>query len=211
MDTVPVHASAPGRRPVARAAATWFAVTLAGSALLGLVCGLIWGEVAPRALLQEIGAGTAEVVNAETSAFIVADAWFCVIGAAAGLITGVLGYWFLLAPREGARSRSGVRAATALGLILGAVAGALVMLWLGERIGLSGYDHHLQASRNGTLFSASLSLGAKSALVFWPMFTSIVILIAEWGIRRPDRRDRPAGPDPDPDPDPDPETPVAAG
>ena len=203
MDTVPVHASAPGKRPAARAAATWFAVTLAGSALLGLLCGFIWGEVAPRALLQEIGSGTAEVVNAETSAFIVADAWFCVIGAAAGLITGVLGYWFLLAPREGARSQNGVRAATALGLILGALAGALVMLWLGEQIGLSGYDHHLAASPNGTLFSASLSLGAKSALVFWPMFTAIVILIAEWGIRRPDRRDRPA--------DPEPETPVPAG
>jgi hypothetical protein len=213
MDTVPVHASAPGKRPVARAAATWFAVTLGGSAVLGLLCGLIWGEVAPRALLQEIGAGTAEVVNAETSAFIVADAWFCVIGAAAGLITGVLGYWFLLAPREGARSQNSVRAATALGLILGALAGALVMLWLGERIGLSGYDHHLATSPNGTFFSASLSLGAKSALVFWPMFTAIVILIAEWGIRRPerprhqehqghqDRPDRPA----------DPEAPAATG
>jgi len=215
METVPVHASAPGKRPVARAAAAWFAVTLAGSALLGLLCGFIWGEVAPRALLQEIGAGTAELVDAETSAFIVADAWFCVIGAAAGLITGVLGYWFLLAPRDGVRSRNGVRAATALGLILGAVAGALVMLWLGERIGLSGYDHHLQASPNGTLFPASLALGAKSALVFWPMFTAIVILIAEWGIRRPDRRDRPADPDPDrgpdPDPDPGPGTPVATG
>jgi hypothetical protein len=209
MDTVPVHASAPGKRPVARAAATWFAVTLAGSALLGLLCGFIWGEVAPRALLQEIGAGTAEVVNAETSAFIVADAWFCVIGAAAGLITGAGGYWFLLAPREGARSRNGVRAATALGLILGAVVGALVMLWLGERIGLSGYDHHLQSSPNGTLFSASLGLGAKSALVFWPMLTSIVILIAEWGIRRPGPRDRPA--EPGPDPDPGQGTPVATG
>jgi hypothetical protein len=213
MDTVPVHASAPGKRPVARAAATWFAVTLGGSAVLGLLCGLIWGEVAPRALLQEVGAGTAEVVNAETTAFIAADAWFCAIAAAAGLITGVLGYWFLLAPRDGARSQRGVRAATTLGLILGALAGALVMLWLGERIGLSGYDHHLATSPNGTFFSASLSLGAKSALVFWPMFTAIVILIAEWGIRRPerprhqehqghqDRPDRPA----------DPEAPAATG
>jgi hypothetical protein len=172
---------------MARTAAVWFAVPLAGSALLGLLAGFIWGEVAPRALLQEIGSGTAQLVNAETTAFIVADAWFCAIGAAAGLITGVLGYWFLLTPPAGTRSQRDVRAASTLGLIVGAVAGALVMLWLGERIGLSGYDHHLAASPDGTLFPASLSLGAKSALVFWPMFTAVVILIAEWGARRQDR------------------------
>jgi len=207
MDTVPVEASAPGKRPAVRAAAAWFAVALAGSALLGLLGGYIWGEVAPRALLQEIGNGTAQLVNAETTAFIAADAWFCVIGAAAGLITGVLGYRFLLAQRDGVRSRNGVRAATTLGLILGAVAGAFVMLWLGEQIGLSGYNHHLAASPNGTLFPASLGLGAKSALAFWPLLTAVIIFVAEWGIRRPDRpghRDRP-------EPPAEPETPAATG
>jgi hypothetical protein len=207
MDTVPVQASAPDKRPAARAAATWFAVALAGSALLGLLCGYIWGEVAPRALLQEIGTGTAELVNAETTAFIVADAWFCVIGAAAGLITGVLGYRFLLAPRAGVRSYNGVRAATTLGLILGAVAGGFVMLWLGEQIGLSGYNHHLAASPNGTLFHASLGLGAKSALAFWPLFTAVIIFVAEWGVRRPDRPGRLDRPDRPADP----ETPAATG
>jgi hypothetical protein len=59
------------------------------------------------------------------------------------------------------------------------------MLWLGERIGLSGYYHQLAVSRDGTVFPESLSLGAKSALAFWPMVTAIVVLVAEWGIRRP--------------------------
>jgi hypothetical protein len=58
------------------------------------------------------------------------------------------------------------------------------MMWLGGQIGLSGYDHTLATSRNGTLFDASLSLGAKSALAFWPLLTSIVILVAEWSARR---------------------------
>ena len=57
------------------------------------------------------------------------------------------------------------------------------MLWLGERIGLSAYNHDLASSANGTLFSASLALGSKSALAFWPLFTAIVLLIAEWGTR----------------------------
>ncbi len=151
---------------------------LAGSAVLGLLGGLIWGEFAPRAMLQEVGAGTAQVINAETRAFFGADVWFCGIAVVAGLLTGVLGYRFAVAPREGA-----ARAAVAAALILGALAGALVMLWLGEQIGLSAYNQHLASSANGTLFSASLALGSKSALAFWPLFTAIVVLVAEWGTR----------------------------
>jgi hypothetical protein len=188
MSTVPEQASPPGGNPAARGAVAWFAVTLAGSALVGLLAGLIWGELAPRAMLQEVSSGTAALVNAETTAFIGADAWFCGIGAVAGLITGLLGYRFGVARRTG-----GARAAATAGLILGAVAGAFVMLWLGEQIGLSGYNQHLASSPNGTVFHASLALGAKSALVFWPMFTAIVILVAEWGTRRTDGSADPAG------------------
>jgi len=151
---------------------------LAGSAVLGLLGGLIWELVAPRAALQEIGAGTAELVNAETRAFITADVWFCAIAVVAGLLTGVLGYRFAVSARTG-----GARALVVSCLILGGLAGALVMLWLGEQIGRSGYEQHLASSPNGTLFPATLALGAKSALAFWPMFTAIVLLVAEWGTR----------------------------
>jgi hypothetical protein len=179
MTTAPEQTSPPGGRPAVRGVLTWFAVPAAGTALLGLLAGLIWGEAAPRALFQEVGSGTAQLVNSETTAFIAADAWFCGIGVAAGLITGVLGYRFGVARRAG-----GARAAVTAGLILGAVAGAFIMLWLGEQIGLSAYNQQLASSPNGTLFHASLALGAKSALAFWPMFTAIVILVAEWGTRR---------------------------
>lgn len=187
MGMIPVRAGEPGAgswRPGARAASTWFAVALAGSALLGLLAGFVWGEVAPRALLQEVSPGTAQFVNVETSAFIVADGWFCLIGAAAGLLTGLLGYRFLLAARTGPRAAEGIRGAATAGLILGGIAGAFVMLWLGEQIGLSGYDQHLASSPAGTLFPASLALGAKSALAFWPLMTAVIILVAEWGTRR---------------------------
>jgi len=178
-DTAPAQASRPGERPPARRAAVWFAVTLAGSALLGGLAGLIWGAAAPRALLQEVGGGTAQLVNAETSAFIAADAWFCGIAAVAGLLTGLVGYRFASARRDDTAGP-----ASAAGLILGAVAGAFLMLWVGEQIGLSGYDQHLAASPKGTLFLAPLALGAKTAIAFWPMVTAIVILVTEWGTRR---------------------------
>ena len=175
-------------RPPARLdgrAVAWVVALLAGSVVLGLLGGLIWGEFAPRAVLQEVSAGTAEVVNAETRAFFGADVWFCCIAAVAGLLTGVLGYRFAVAPRSGL-----TRAANATALITGAVAGGLVMMWLGERFGLSGYNHQLGTSATGTVFSGSLALGAKSALAIWPLLTSVVLVIAEWGTRP--ATDRPA-------------------
>jgi hypothetical protein len=152
-----------------------FVAALAGSALLGIVAGLIWAAVAPRAVLQEVARGEAGVVNAESSAYIVADAWFCLIAVIGGLITGILGYRFLV-------RRTGWTAVA--GLVLGAVAAALLALWIGENIGLGSYNHLLATSPNGTLFHASLALGAKSALAFWPLLTSAVILLAASGARR---------------------------
>jgi hypothetical protein len=145
--------------------------------VLGVAAGLIWAAVTPRAVLQEVGHGEAQVVNAESSAFIAADGWFCLIVALGGLITGLAGYRLLV-------RRAGWIAVA--GLVLGAVAAVLLALWTGENIGLGTYHHLLAASSPGTFFRASLSLGSKSALVFWPGLTSLVILLAEYGGRRPD-------------------------
>ena len=180
MATVPEVPEVPGSRGArgTRSTVAWVVAALVGSAVLGLIGGLIWGEFAPRAMLEEIGTGTAQVINAETRAFFGADVWFCAIAVIAGLLTGVLGYRLAVAPREGT-----ARAAVAAALILGALAGEFVMLWLGEQIGLSTYNHELASSANGTLFAASLALGSKSALTFWPLFTALVLLVAEWGTR----------------------------
>ncbi len=184
---VPGSPGLPGTRSTARSTAALIAVVLVGCVAAGLLGGLIWGEAAPRAVLQEVGAGAAQVTNAETRAFFGADVWFSGIAVVAGLLTGILGYRFAVVPREGA-----ARAAVALALIAGALAGALIMLWLGEQIGLSAYSRHLASSPNGTLFPSSLALGAKSALAFWPLFTAIVILVAEWG-NRPVAPEEPPG------------------
>ena len=152
-----------------------FLLAIGGSAVLGLAAGLIWAAVAPRALLQEIAHGEAELVNAESSVFILADAWFALIAAVGGLITGTLGYRFLVR-RAGA-------AATA-GLVLGALVAALLAWWVGDNVGLETYNHLLASSPAGTVFHSSLALGAKSVLAFWPLCTAGVILLAEMGARR---------------------------
>jgi hypothetical protein len=182
---VPGSPGIPGSHPTVLSSAVWSAALLAGSTALGLLGGLIWGEAAPRVLYQEVAAGTAQVVNVETRSFFGADAWFCAIAVVAGLLTGVLGYRLAVAPRDGA-----ARASVALALILGAVAGGFAMMWLGGQIGLSSFQRALESSPTGTQFSASLSLGAKSALALWPLLTALVMLIAEWGTR-PAPQERP--------------------
>jgi len=151
-------------------------VALAGSAILGVAAGLIWAAVAPRALLQEVGHGEAQLVNAESTAYILADAWFCLIAVLGGTITGIVGYRLLV-------RRAGWTAAA--GLVLGAVAAALLALWTGENMGLGTYNHLLAVSPDGAFFRSSLALGAKSALALWPGLTSVVVLLAEYGGRRP--------------------------
>jgi len=147
--------------------------------VLGVVAGIIWAAVAPRALLQEVGRGEAQLVNAESNAFILADLWFCLIVVLGGTVTGIAGYRLLV-------RRAGWTAAA--GLVLGAVAAALLALWTGENIGLGSYNHLLAASASGTFFHASLALGAKSALALWPGLTSLIVLLAEYGGRAPGDR-----------------------
>ena len=156
-------------------ALTVFAVGLAGSVVLAAIAGLVWGAVAPRAVLAEVQPGEAGLVSAESTAFIVADAWFCGITLVCGLITGLLGSRLLV-------RRDNWPAAA--GLVLGAVAAAFMTMWVGEQIGLSTYNHLLATAPAGTVFNSSLGLGAKSALAFWPLATSAIIALIE-GARRP--------------------------
>ncbi len=64
--------------------------------MLGVVAGIIWAAVAPRALIQEVGRGEAQLVNAESNAFILADLWFCLIVVLGGTVTGIAGYRLLV-------------------------------------------------------------------------------------------------------------------
>ena len=191
MATVPAQARPPGGHSAARTAAVWTVTALAGSAAARPARRADLGRGGPpgdAAGDQQRHRRADE--RGDDRAFIGADAWFCGIAVVAGLLTGIVGYRFGVRP---ARRRR--RAVIAAGLILGGVAGAFVMLWLGEQIGLSAYNQHLASSANGTVFHASLALGAKSALAFWPMFTAIVILVGEWGTRRTRDSGEPDAPD----------------
>jgi len=102
------------------------------------------------------------------------DLWFCLIGVAGGLLTGVLGYLFAVRCRG---------PAAAAGLIVGALGAAAVTLWLGDNYGLAGFRHQLAHSPPGTQLHASLALGATSGLVFWPLAAALVVAVSELAVR----------------------------
>ena len=130
-----------------------------GTALLGVVAGFLWAVAAPRPLLVMTGHGTA-VINAETSAFIAGDGWYCFICLAGGLISGLAGY--LLAVR-----RHGPVAM--IMVLVSALAAALITLWIGEHAGLASYHHLLATLPAGARLRAALSLGGRSAIAIWPL------------------------------------------
>lgn len=153
--------------------------TAAASALLGLATGLIWSTVAPRALLVVQSHGAAYIVNVETSAYIAADGWFCLLTAIGGLVCGVLGYIFAV-------RRYGAIAVT--GLVLGGVAAAVLAMWAGQQQGLASFRSALLSRPSGTFLHEPLSLGGRGALAFWPLIVALTVGTIELVSQSMDRK-----------------------
>jgi hypothetical protein len=146
------------------AIASALAVT-GGTALLGLLAGYAWSVLAPRAALVMVSPGAAALVQVETRAFIAADAVFCLLTVAGGVISGALGY-LLAVRRHGPLAMAGVLA--------GAIAAACLARWVGERSGLAGFHHLLATLHAGARLRDTLTLGASSALAFWPLAAGLI-------------------------------------
>ena len=137
----------------------------AGTVLLGVAAGFCWGAVAPRPWLVINGPGAAGLINPETTAFIAADAAFCVVCLAGGVVSGALGYLFAVR-RHGPLGMAG--------LLAGALAAAFVARWVGEQSGLATFRQLLATLPAGARLRDSLTLGAAGALAFWPLAASLV-------------------------------------
>ena len=137
---------------------------LAGSGLVGLAGGLLWTHLAPRALYVVVARGSADIVNPETSAFIAADAWYCLIGAIGGLIIGVAGYLFAVR-RYGPLPMAAILA--------GSVIGGIAARWVGEHQGLQQFDRQLLTVHQGTLLHAPLALAGDTTATIWPPVASL--------------------------------------
>ena len=151
------------RRDGVRAVVAALAVA-AGTMALGVLAGLGWAAVAPRPLLVMTSPGAAALVNTETNAFIAADAAFCLVCLAGGVVSGVLGYLFAVR-RYGPLAMAG--------LVGGALAAAFVARWVGEQSGLATFQHLLATLPAGARLRDSLALGASGALAAWPLAAAV--------------------------------------
>jgi hypothetical protein len=182
--------AAPGRRQPggglsrsAWAALIALVAVIAGTAALGVATGFLWASVAPRALAVVVARGSANVVNPETSAFIAADGWFTLLTAVGGVISGLLGY-ALAVRRHGALAMTGV--------LLGALAGTLIAMWIGQRSGTAAFNHSLSIDHPGTQLHVPLALGGRGPLAFWPLAAGLTAGGIELIVLLRERRRRPA-------------------
>jgi hypothetical protein len=162
-------------------------LVVAGSAVVGLIAGLIWAAIAPRVQYQmySLHPPTAYATNPETSAFIAADGWYCVIGLLGGALIGLLAYLFAV-------RRYGPVAMT--GVVIGSVVAAFITSWVGHQAsGAQGFNALLASSKPGSYLYAPISLGSHGALAFWPFAAAAVAGGISLMVMLRDRREVPYG------------------
>jgi hypothetical protein len=143
-------------------------LVVAGSAVIGVAAGFVWAAVAPRVQYQmySLHPPTAYATNPETSAFIAADGWYCLIALVGGALIGLLAYLFAV-------RRYGPVAMT--GVVIGSIAAAFVTTWVGHQAsGALGFNALLASSKPGAYLYAPISLGSHGALAFWPFAAAAV-------------------------------------
>ncbi|MFC9326911.1 hypothetical protein [Kitasatospora sp. NPDC057015] len=145
------------------------ALTVAVCLLLGFAMAGLWVWLAPQVPLLVKG-NRILYADPEGEQRAGADAVFALIGLGAGVLTA-LGA-FLLTRRRG----GGI--AVAIGLTVGGLLGSLLAWRLGIRLGpTTDVIAHARQVGDGHQFTDALRLGAKGALLVWPM-TAMVLLLA---------------------------------
>jgi hypothetical protein len=194
----PIDADDAGRTPVPAADAYWrgwpevradlrsSALLVLALALAGLVAGLLWWWLAPRADFRITDAGPVALGGPSDELLVADDAVLALILTALGLVAGGAA-WFL-------RRRRGV--ATVLALALGGSLMAVVAWQLGELLGAGPTE--AQLSDVGAVVTTSLTLGSVAALALAPFAALLAYLVPVITVHRDDLGrtpdPRPAGP-----------------
>ncbi|MGW4566416.1 AAA family ATPase [Streptomyces sp. NPDC004561] len=168
----------PGMKTEAREAA----VIAVAVALGGVLLGLLWWWLAPHVPLVGDRVGKSWVVylkDTEGEQAIGVDGTFTLLGLAFGAVSAVV--VFLL------RRRGGVPLVVGLGVggLLASLLAWRLGVWLGPQ---SDVIAHAKAVGKGVTFPAPLKLGAKGALLAWPLAALLVHLglTALFGPRDPE-------------------------
>jgi hypothetical protein len=136
-----------------------------GLAVAGLLAGLLWWWLAPRADFRITDSGPVAVGNPSEELLIADDAVFALVLTGMGLVAGAAA-WFL-------RRRRGV--STVLALALGTSTMAVVAWQLGELLGAGPSQADL--ADVGSVVTTSLTLGSPPALALAPFGALLAYLV----------------------------------
>jgi LPXTG-motif cell wall-anchored protein len=143
-------------------------------AVAGLLAGLLWWWLAPRADFRITASGPVPIGNPSEELLVADDAVLALILAGTGLLAGAAA-WFL-------RRRRGV--ATVLALAVGGWAMAAVAWQLGEFLGAG--PTKAQLADVGTVVTTSLTLGSIPALAIAPFAALLAYLVPVLAVHRDD-------------------------
>lgn len=134
---------------------------------LGALSGVGWWAVTDVPTYRVVTGGGAATSERGLAGYIAADAWFVVCGAVVGLVVGLLAWrWF---------GRVGWLVVV-LAVVVGAGAGLLCWA-VGSRIGPGSFAGRLARAQPGDLVGVDLTVRARAALLVWPLFAVIPVLL----------------------------------
>ncbi|MEY9946918.1 ABC transporter permease [Kitasatospora sp. GAS1066B] len=156
--------------------------------VLGVLMAAMWYWLAPEVPLVVHGQSVL-YVDPEGEQRAGADGTFVLLGLGFGLVTALAAFLYT--------RRRGGGIVVAAGLTAGGLVGSLIAMWLGIALGpTSDIVAHAKQVGDGHTFSEALDLGAKGALLAWPMAALVVLLAltAAFGKREQDPPPYWAGP-----------------
>lgn len=162
------HPGKPGGDDTDLGAEVWHAfLLLVGVAVLGLLLGFLWEQLAPRVPLVARG-GDAWLKQSESEDAISIDGTFALLGLAFGAVTALAVFLW--------RRRGGLP--LVLGLAVGALLGGVLAWRFGVWLGPSDdVGQRAKEAGEGGVFDAPLELKAKGALLAWPAAAMAVHLV----------------------------------
>ncbi len=143
----------------------WFAIL---TIVVGGICGFIWLRVVGLPLYQVSSSGRASTTERALTGFFATDAWYVILAVIAGTCVGMVAWrWF---------SQTGPP--VVLAGVIGPLAAGLVCLLIGSVFGASDFDVRLGKANPGDWVAIDFQLRSWAAIIVWPMFGVLPILIA---------------------------------
>ncbi|WP_051215633.1 hypothetical protein [Granulicoccus phenolivorans] len=159
------------RRP-----ALWLSVCGVITVLAGVIGGVVWALTVPLTMYTVNADGAATTTERGLANYIAGDAYFVVIGAVLSLAYGFwIWKWF---------SRFGW--VCVLLAVFGSLLMALTAWQFGWLIGPGNFADRLAQAQPGATLPIELTLRAESALLAWPLFASMMVMLCASVSRDPE-------------------------